>query len=182
MIFGYKSLWNFLIGRKASSNPGSNQRRALSRCCIAVSIIILIEATLTHFGLIDSRASILTALLGSMLVIAAFLTLMIWPPFLFRWQVNPSRLMIDTVISMVLTIMVCSIWYRALGMISTREALNALDAVYFSAVTFSTLGFGDISPAPSAQLVAGLEALLGNVHLGFFVGSVLAATQTPKAH
>jgi hypothetical protein len=35
------------------------------------------------------------------------------------------------------------------------------DAVYFSAATYSTVGFGDLSPIGAVRLLAGLEAVTG---------------------
>lgn len=35
------------------------------------------------------------------------------------------------------------------------------DAVYFSAITYSTVGFGDLSPVGAVRLLSGLEALTG---------------------
>lgn len=35
------------------------------------------------------------------------------------------------------------------------------DAVYLSAITYSTVGFGDLAPVGAIRLVAGLEALTG---------------------
>ena len=46
------------------------------------------------------------------------------------------------------------------------ELLNAL---YFSVVTFTTLGYGDILPIGISKLFAGIEALLGGFILALFV-------------
>lgn len=46
------------------------------------------------------------------------------------------------------------------------------EALYFSAVAFSTLGFGDITPLPGyGRLIAAVEAILGNIHLALFTGA-----------
>ena len=42
-------------------------------------------------------------------------------------------------------------------------------------VTFSTLGYGDFSPVPSGRIMAALQGLLGNLHLGLLAGSVFLA-------
>ncbi|AFQ50432.1 hypothetical protein GEM_4042 [Burkholderia cepacia GG4] len=42
-------------------------------------------------------------------------------------------------------------------------SLNILDAIYFSCVTFTTLGYGDIVPLAGARAIAMTEALLGIV-------------------
>ena len=44
-------------------------------------------------------------------------------------------------------------------------------AIYFSVVTFTTLGYGDYQPLPRMRLVAAAQALLGYVFLGFVVGA-----------
>jgi hypothetical protein len=49
------------------------------------------------------------------------------------------------------------------------DAPGFLDSLYLSGVTFSTVGYGDLVPAPHARLVALAEAALGAFTLGFFV-------------
>lgn len=58
----------------------------------------------------------------------------------------------------------------------TIESLSLGDGLYFSAVTLTTLGYGDIVPAPSSWTAKGLvvaEAMLGYVLLGMFVAILL---------
>jgi hypothetical protein len=46
-----------------------------------------------------------------------------------------------------------------IGGLSGRQ--SALDYAYFSAVVYTTLGFGDILPEEGVQMLAGSEALVG---------------------
>lgn len=43
-------------------------------------------------------------------------------------------------------------------------------AIYFSIVTWTTLGYGDFQPPPEIRMVAAVEAMLGYVFLGLLVG------------
>jgi Ion channel len=43
-------------------------------------------------------------------------------------------------------------------------------SLYFSVVTWTTLGYGDCTPAPDIRLVAAFEALVGNLSFGMAVG------------
>lgn len=45
--------------------------------------------------------------------------------------------------------------------------LGLLDAVYFSAITYSTVGFGDVLPVGPIRLLAGTESLIGLVLIGW---------------
>ncbi len=48
------------------------------------------------------------------------------------------------------------------GFVHGEHGMDHLfDAVYFSAVTYSTVGFGDLSPVGAIRLVSGLESLTG---------------------
>ena len=46
-------------------------------------------------------------------------------------------------------------------------------ALYFSFVTFTTLGYGDFQPMPRMRLLAAIEAVLGYLYLGLLVGVLI---------
>ena len=94
-------------------------------------------------------------------------------------SVDPLRLLIDAIISSAFLIMVFALFYRIVGTIPPG---TPLDNIYFSAVTFSTLGFGDIRPHPNAQAFAAIEAIIGNLHLGIIVGSTFAGIAGANKH
>ncbi len=52
---------------------------------------------------------------------------------------------------------------------SGRVHGDFLDALYFSVVTFTSLGYGDIRPVGGARLLAGIESLLGVFAISLFV-------------
>lgn len=47
------------------------------------------------------------------------------------------------------------------GMLSGQEHAPFLDSIYLSAVTFTTVGFGDLAPVGSVRFLSGTEALTG---------------------
>jgi hypothetical protein len=51
--------------------------------------------------------------------------------------------------------------FDGLSSIAGAHAVGLLDAVYLSAITFTTVGFGDLSPVGPLRLLAGTEALTG---------------------
>lgn len=46
------------------------------------------------------------------------------------------------------------------------------DSLYFSVVTWTTLGYGDFQPKPALRLLAAMQAVYGYLFLGLIVGSV----------
>ena len=55
------------------------------------------------------------------------------------------------------------------------------DRLYFSIVTFTTLGYGDYRPFAATRLVAALEAVYGMVFVGIFVGLVVSRMTEERA-
>jgi hypothetical protein len=43
------------------------------------------------------------------------------------------------------------------------------EAVYFSGITFATVGYGDVLPAPRMRLIAMMEGAIGMFTMSFFV-------------
>jgi voltage-gated potassium channel Kch len=57
------------------------------------------------------------------------------------------------------------------------EQLNWLDAIYFSVVTWTTLGYGDFRPSDETKIWVMIETLLGYVYMGLFVGKIIVLGQ-----
>ena len=49
------------------------------------------------------------------------------------------------------------------GGVTGSESLALLDAIYLSAMTYTTVGFGDLAPVGAIRFLAGTEALTGFV-------------------
>lgn len=67
--------------------------------------------------------------------------------------------------------------YVALGAVGSTE-----EAVYFSTVTFTTLGFGDIVLGQSWRLLSSLEAANGLLMFGWSTALIFAAVQWVYVH
>jgi hypothetical protein len=62
--------------------------------------------------------------------------------------------------------------YWAIGgvvAVHAPEPLTLWHAIYFSGITFATVGYGDFLPAPHARLLALTEGAVGAFTMGFFV-------------
>ncbi|OOE52494.1 potassium transporter Kef [Salinivibrio kushneri] len=84
------------------------------------------------------------------------------------------------VIFSVLVIVSCALAYFALGTTQANPIYpdltgvearfyELLNALYFSVVTFTTLGYGDITPSGFARFIAAFEAFLGSFTMALFV-------------
>lgn len=65
--------------------------------------------------------------------------------------------------------------YARVGMIRMGgDISNDLkDGIYLSIVTWTTLGYGDLTPANSLRLFAGLQAFLGYVYMGILIAIIV---------
>jgi hypothetical protein len=64
----------------------------------------------------------------------------------------------------------------------TADPPEPADLLYFSVITLSTVGFGDITPAAdAAKAVTVLEALVGQLYLVSVVAGVVSAARGKRA-
>ncbi len=161
----------FLFLRKTSS-PGSKIRRMWTLASLALCAVLIAEnfspVFVDDYPLIEMIGAIIFVLWA----IAYFCLVVIAIPFLTSqnfWP-NPIRLAQDTLVSAALTILTFAVCYRLLGIIGPEPDVSPWSHVYFSTVTFSTLGYGDFRPDTGARGLAALQAIIGNLHLGMVVG------------
>jgi len=94
---------------------------------------------------------------------------------LHRHDFGKSVAMVATVLGIFLLHTV-EIWIWAALFFGIGEVANFEDALYFSTVTFSTLGYGDITLAPQWRLLASLEAINGFILIGWSISYLVAAS------
>lgn len=167
-----------ISGWKPDSTLGSNWRRIFSRFVLILCVALIIEATFSI-----SRSFAGGFLFASGLIVIGlyyFLDVVIAIPFRASasFPVNIFRLFLDNLLSGCFLILAFSSVYRTSGIDPDTSALNH---IYFSAVTFSTLGFGDYSPLGYGKAFAAIEAMIGNLHLGIMVATLFQGLQNQSS-
>ena len=91
-------------------------------------------------------------------------------------------------ISAALSIFCFAMFHTQIGLNDTTYLGNDVylpdlsDALYFSIVTFTTLGFGDFQPVPETRLLAALQALTGYLYLGLGIGLATGGFKPAQQH
>lgn len=172
-----------IVDRFPGSTQGSRLRRAFSYVVMAMSLVLAVEVGLAEYGVPLFYGPWVTGVLAGLSVVY-FAVVLVAVIFLtsHKFRVDPVRLALDGALSALFMTLTFATLYRHLGI-----SLNAgcdmdfrpIDSVYFSAVTFTTLGYGDFRPCAWARLPASGQALLGNLHLGIIVGAAFFLAQDP---
>lgn len=73
--------------------------------------------------------------------------------------------------------------YKSAGLIRADSITHeSIDALYFSIVTWTTLGYGDLQPTESIKLLAALEALLGTLFIPLLLSAIIFILQLGESH
>jgi hypothetical protein len=91
---------------------------------------------------------------------------------LVRATLTLSMFVLWLFLAMIIQTWVWALLYLALGALGSLE-----EAVYFSTVTFTTLGFGDITLDKTWRLLSSFEAANGLLMFGWSTALVFAAVQ-----
>ena len=163
----------FLVWLKISgSDSGSRWRNFVSYCAILLSVILILA------GLFGPVNTTLGAAAWVFCLMAVWLFYQIVLVALFKisdaFSINPLRLIRDILISGWFSICAFGFLFRQWGIDGPTTEISAkpIDFYYFSAVTFSTLGYGDFRPSEAMRIPAALEAIFGNLHLGMLAGGI----------
>ena len=77
-------------------------------------------------------------------------------------------------------VLLYAVAYAYLGLIDGERAVREpITCLYFSIVTWTTLGYGDVRPSMDARFVAASEALLGYIWMAFFIGMFAVLFKQP---
>jgi hypothetical protein len=88
------------------------------------------------------------------------------------------------VFSIILLIISFSIIFSSEGLINNNGDIvtDAPTLLYFSIVTWTTLGYGDLQPVESIRLWAAAEALVGYLYMGVLAGIIIHMLSIDKDH
>ncbi|MFN3970026.1 MAG: potassium channel family protein [Gemmobacter sp.] len=133
--------------------------------------------------LIGSGLILSTILIAAMGVLAMEVALLRGHNWLMR---DPQRfrlvLVVVAVMLLVIAIMTMGVWSWAI----TFHTLGAFDhfeeAMYFSLVAFTTLGFGDVLPPQEWRILAGMAAADGLLTFGLLTALMIEALRHVRLH
>jgi len=101
---------------------------------------------------------------------------------LFRQHIGATKTLVVMLGHAAAMIFIFALIYEGFGLLKGGSPLAEPTwptAVYFSIVTWTTLGYGDFTPAPQIALVAAGQAIAGYVFFGIFVGLLAAIVGRP---
>ena len=111
-----------------------------------------------------------------------FLISMFWMMYWFydgRARVHPGLVLFALIAQAAGLICAFAAIYRVYGLDGMPPPLDRETAVYFSIVTWTTLGYGDLKPIEVMRSTAATQALLGYLYLGLIVGVTMRLTSIP---
>lgn len=90
---------------------------------------------------------------------------------------SPETMLLLLVFAVLTGILTHCVYYTRLGLVIVADEQATYpswsEALYFSIVTFTTLGYGDIVPRAEYRLVSAFQAIFGYVFLGTLVGMLV---------
>ena len=113
----------------------------------------------------------LWASLFSLLTVSAYYS------FTFFKSNSPYQKLFYYLLTLPLIIGYFSLVYKSFGIIDTGSGElvkpDWLNAIYFSVVTWTTLGYGDFKPVEDLKPWVIAEALMGYIYMGMLIGKIL---------
>lgn len=137
-------------------------------------IILLAGMLIAYVLLLSAKYLELYALWGSLFVLVVVAG---YYSATFFKSDTPYQKLFYYLLTLPLIIGYFALVYKAFGIIdtSTNEAVKPdwLNSIYFSVVTWTTLGYGDYKPIEDLKTWVIVEALMGYLYMGLLVGKVL---------
>lgn len=143
-----------------------------NRNLVIITAILLALPAIAFFTLPSA-----TILRASLLLVASFYMAGVATYLSFNSEHKSPLLGIAALlISMLIVLAGFSSIYEHTGLIEGNTVVKGDGnlAIYFSAVTWSTLGYGDIQPAADSRAIAAAQAMIGYVYMGLLTTVILS--------
>lgn len=88
----------------------------------------------------------------------------------FLHDIGPTRTVGSLIMQAATLVFVFAGIYRGFGLANAAPIVDYEISLYFSVVTWTTLGYGDFVPGQGLRLIAAFQAGLGYLFLGLIVG------------
>ena len=91
----------------------------------------------------------------------------IWPTFKTKFSRNGKPLFLSITVLGIFLAHILEIWMWAVVFLLTGEVQNLESALYFSTVTFTTVGYGDVTLSEQWRLLGSVESANGMLLFGW---------------
>lgn len=89
-----------------------------------------------------------------------------------------AEIMLLLIVGIIMQIALWAVFYRFLDIIATIETFE--EALYFSGVTFTSLGYGDVVLPPGYRLLAVFEAATGLLMFGITTAVMVTVLESSR--
>ncbi|NOU49996.1 hypothetical protein HG263_05525 [Pseudoalteromonas sp. JBTF-M23] len=104
--------------------------------------------------------------------------------YFFNGKISKQYLVLEfaaLILFISLNIVLFANYYYNTGLSFKGDIVNDFNiSLYFSIVTWTTLGYGDVLPHDSNRLIASIQALVGYVYMAILIGLILSFSHNQK--
>jgi hypothetical protein len=172
------------VSQSGGMAASKKRRRKLDKNAALVSLTLIeIVALLTILSCLREAVAVIAS--SILLVIVSTMTILLALSVLYKGLGDRklSATSITFVVSTVTINLLFANLYRWIGLRDTGlpivkcDTLSFGDSAYFSIVTWTTLGYGDIAPCPNDRLIAAAEAVVGYLVMALLVAVLVPVLQ-----
>jgi len=152
-------------------------RRLIQRRQVAptgwIGLVVVLVLLWVMRGLAKSGAVPVLPAAGLLILLALIASMTI------VWMAMRTRMTFPRLLAYVglqaYTILIYALIYRSIGVIDSAGTVlrDTSSGLYFSLITWTTLGYGDLRPPENLRLLAGSQAILGYISMGILVALIL---------
>jgi hypothetical protein len=151
----------------------------LYRIVLAVIFVTVVPPILLGYCLFNPPNVGFRLLDANLVIVALFLIYLLLGVGIFRTRrINVAQCIIFAVLSvsfLLNLLLLFAFVFRTLGLLDRdgNRTFDPVSCLYFSAVTWTTVGYGDFSPSSEARLYAASEALLAYIFMAMLIAGFL---------